>query len=81
MTLHLAVENHLATITVDRPQKLNALDLNSYTQLGQFLQTISTSSDIRGLVICSSSRRTFSAGADINDNQGLDPVEAAERAS
>lgn len=81
MTITLGVSDSIATITIDRPQKLNALDLETYRKLDGFLTEVASSSDIRAVIVGATGGRSFSAGADINDLPGLAPEQAAERAT
>lgn len=81
MPLNLTVNGALATIALSRPRKLNALDLQSFLQFDEFLKSICASENIRGVIVCSSGGRAFSAGADINELQGIEPDEAAQRSS
>lgn len=55
----------IATITLNRPERLNALDRQVLARLSQLLQDIAES-DARVLVICGSGR-AFSAGQDLQE--------------
>jgi enoyl-CoA hydratase len=81
MAIDLIVEGSLATVTLDRQHKLNALDLQSYAQLDEHLQSITESAAVRAVIVRASGGRAFSAGADINDLRGIDPDEARKRAT
>jgi enoyl-CoA hydratase len=55
----------IATITIDRPQKLNALDGDTLRELRAALDGLAGDPDLRVLVITGGGEKAFSAGADI----------------
>jgi enoyl-CoA hydratase len=55
-----------AVITIDRPDKLNALDYTTIDELSAWLDNASTEDSIRSVVLTGSGDRAFSAGADIS---------------
>jgi len=55
----------IVTITLERPQKLNALDGDTLRELGAALAGLAGDASIRVLVIRGSGEKAFSAGADI----------------
>jgi enoyl-CoA hydratase/carnithine racemase len=71
-----AVEEGVATITFDRPQKLNALTFQVYADLRDLLTELPQRDDVRVLVIAGSGRG-FSSGGDvaeiIGELQKMDP--------
>lgn len=66
MTVTLEVTNGVATITLDRPRKRNALNEDMLTALVDRVRAVRADPDARAVVITSSSD-TFCAGADISD--------------
>ncbi|MFI8975238.1 enoyl-CoA hydratase/isomerase family protein [Nocardia asteroides] len=67
MTQHLVlctVENGVATLTLNRPEKLNALTAEVFLQLRRHLATLATRADIRCLVLAGAGR-SFCAGHDL----------------
>lgn len=70
-TVRLAVDGYVATLTLDRPAKLNAFTLAMLDDLAAHLTTIDRSEDIRVVVVTSAGERAFSAGADINQFRKL----------
>ena len=69
-------EDAVATVTVDRQEALNALDLATLTQLRDELRVLSTADDVRAVVLTGAGDRAFVAGADIKYMSGLDVGEA-----
>ena len=71
-----AVEDGIATITFDRPQKLNALTFKVYADLRDLLTDLPQRDDVRVLVITGTGRG-FSSGGDvteiIGELQKMDP--------
>jgi enoyl-CoA hydratase len=69
-------EGPVAVVTVDRPDALNALDLETLTLLRDRLEELSRSVDARVVVLTGAGDRAFIAGADIKYMSGLDEDEA-----
>lgn len=63
-TLTLDVADQIATLTINRPDKLNALNRVVIDELGQALTHLETHDDVR-VVILTGAGRAFVAGADI----------------
>lgn len=63
--LHVALENPLATITINRPQKLNALNITTISEIHQALKKLDKNPDIKCIIITGSGEKAFVAGADI----------------
>ena len=59
------VSDHIATITINRPERLNATDDLTRTELGQAWAQVRDDSDIRVAIITGAGDRAFSAGQDI----------------
>ena len=58
--------NGIATLTLNRPESLNALSPNLFVELRQHLEDISGSAEKIGCVILRGEGRSFSAGNDLN---------------
>ena len=61
----LEVSDHVATITVNRPERLNATDDLTRSELGQAWGRVRDDEDIRVAIITAAGDRAFSAGQDI----------------
>jgi enoyl-CoA hydratase len=61
----------VATITVNRPQLLNALNQATLDELSQALVTCEHDNDVRVVLITGAGERAFVAGADINELRAL----------
>lgn len=66
-TLH----NHIFTITINRPEKLNALNRQVMHELGQAVDEIYNNSNIKSAIITGAGEKAFVAGADITEFLGL----------
>jgi enoyl-CoA hydratase len=77
-TLTVTVTDRIATITVNRPDKLNALNDATIVELGQAIEEARTRDDVGG-VILTGAGRAFVAGADISDLAVQSPVQARAR--
>jgi enoyl-CoA hydratase len=67
--------DHVALVTIDRPDVLNALDSATMTDLVAALQRLDTDDDCRCIVLTGAGERAFAAGADIREMAGLSPDE------
>jgi enoyl-CoA hydratase/carnithine racemase len=62
----LTVEDRVATVTLNRPEKLNALTFESYADLRDLLRELPQRDDVRALVI-RGERKAFCSGGDVNE--------------
>jgi enoyl-CoA hydratase len=77
--LTLEVADRVATLTVNRPEKLNALNDAAIAELGHAIDEIRVDDAVGGLIITGAGR-AFAAGADISELSGQTPVLAKARA-
>jgi enoyl-CoA hydratase len=77
--LTLEVADRVATLTVNRPDKLNALNDATIAELGQAIDQIRVDDSIGG-VLLTGAGRAFIAGADISELSSQVPVLAKARA-
>jgi enoyl-CoA hydratase len=69
-------EDGIATITMNRPQKLNALNGECISELDRAFSQVETDPAIRGLLLTGAGEKAFVAGADIRELADSDPVQA-----
>lgn len=62
----------VATITINRPDKLNTLSRETLGELGNAVQTVLETSDLRAAVITGAGDKAFCAGADVSELALLD---------
>lgn len=73
------VLDRIATITVNRPDKLNALNDATIAELGRAIDEANAREDVAG-VLLTGAGRSFIAGADIAELESQSPLEAQRRA-
>jgi enoyl-CoA hydratase len=73
------VADRIATITVNRPDKLNALNDATIAELGVAIDEANARADV-GVVLLTGAGRAFVAGADISELASQSPLEAQQRA-
>ena len=65
MSIDVSVENHIALITINRPERLNALDAEHYQALSRAWIRVRDDNDIRVAIITGAGNKSFTAGADL----------------
>lgn len=75
-TILVTIENSICTITINRPDKLNALNKNVFTELDVAMDEVYTNEEIRSVIITGAGPKAFVAGADITEFNGLSNAEA-----
>ena len=69
----------IAVITLNRPDKLNALSYPLVRELDDALTQYEADADIKAVILTGAGDRAFSAGADIHEMAGLSSEELATR--
>ena len=75
------VEDSVALVTVNRPEKYNALNRGLMGDLEQCVGEIERDVAVRGAIITGAGEKAFVAGADISELAVLSPLEAKEHAA
>ncbi|HLL44993.1 MAG TPA: enoyl-CoA hydratase-related protein [Segetibacter sp.] len=70
-TLLTSLENQIFTITINRSDKLNAINNTVMTELGAVIDEVYENSEIKSAIITGSGHKAFAAGADIGEFLGL----------
>jgi enoyl-CoA hydratase len=76
--LTLTAADRIATLTVNRPDKLNALNDATIAELGRAIDEVRVRDDIGGLIVTGAGR-AFVAGADISELSSQTPTVAKAR--
>ncbi len=71
-TITTALQDGIFTITVNRPDKLNALNKDVIAELGQAITEVYGTDEIKSVLITGSGEKAFVAGADISEFTALD---------
>ncbi len=69
-------DDAVATVTVNRPKVLNALDLETVSALAEAFRALKADEDVRVVVLTGAGDRAFIAGADIRELAQLTPATA-----
>jgi enoyl-CoA hydratase len=72
--LLLSVQDRIATLTVNRPDKLNALNAALIGELGMAIDELQSREDVAGIILTGAGR-AFVAGADISELTNLSALE------
>jgi E-phenylitaconyl-CoA hydratase len=63
--VELEIAGHVAVITLNRPERLNAMDADAYRALSEFWIRVRDDDEIRAAVITGAGERSFTTGADL----------------
>jgi len=80
-TLLFELSESIARVTVDRPEKLNALNGAVIAELGDAVTRIETDAAVRGVIVTGSGQKAFVAGADIAELAAQTPMEGKARSA
>ena len=75
-TLLTQLDNGIFTITINRPDKLNALNSTVFNELDQALNEVASNAEIKTVIITGAGPKAFGAGADITEFGGLNKEQA-----
>ena len=75
-TLLTSLENGILTVVINRPDKLNALSKDVFTDLNSVLDEINSNAEIKSAIITGAGPKAFVAGADISEFGGLNKEDA-----
>jgi enoyl-CoA hydratase len=78
-TLLVQPRDGIATITINRPDKLNALNGTVIAELGQAIDAAAGDPSIRGVILTGAGPKAFVAGADITELATQTPLESKAR--
>jgi enoyl-CoA hydratase len=74
------VHDGIARVTVNRPDKLNALNATVIAELGDAVSHIEGDAGVRGVILTGAGPKAFVAGADISELADQGPMEGKARA-
>jgi enoyl-CoA hydratase len=78
-TLDFEVRDGIAFVTINRPDKLNALNDEVIAEIAAAAQAIATDDDIGGAIITGAGAKAFVAGADIGELSQQGPIDGKAR--
>lgn len=65
-------DNGIATVTINRPDKLNALNKEVLNELSEVFQQVAVDVDVKAVLLTGAREKAFVAGADIKELSTLD---------
>ena len=77
-TVLFHINGHIATITINKPQVLNALSTEVLTDLNQALEEVEKVQNIYAVILTGAGEKSFVAGADISEMKDKNKAQAAE---
>jgi enoyl-CoA hydratase len=78
--VRVETEEGIRTVTVERPEKLNALNIEVMASLDAAFGAAASEASLRCLIVTGGGEKAFIAGADIGELAKLTPVEGREHA-
>jgi enoyl-CoA hydratase len=72
------VSDRIATITINRPKSLNALNWATIQELSAALEEIARGRDVGVVLLTGAGEKAFVAGADISEMRGFTPLQVLE---
>jgi enoyl-CoA hydratase len=78
--LKTSIRDGAFIITINRPEKLNALNRATVQEIGKAVKSASEDIAIYGVIITGEGNKAFAAGADIKEFAGLTPEQGREMA-
>jgi enoyl-CoA hydratase len=79
-TITLKVEDRVATVSLNRPDKLNAIDETMMSELRDVFTRLASDEDVSAIVLRAEGERAFCAGMDLGWSEKLGPKERVEQA-
>jgi len=73
MPIDFALDDHVATITINRPERMNAMDTAHYEALSAAWIRVRDDPEIRVAIVTGAGEKSFSAGADLKSFVGSQP--------
>ena len=62
-----SIEENIATVTINRPDSLNALNSKTILELSSIFDKLNNNSEVRVIILTGSGEKSFVAGADIKE--------------
>jgi enoyl-CoA hydratase len=74
-TLLYGKKDGIGTVTLNRPDKLNALNSTVYKELYDVFQAVENDPEVRVVILTGAGERAFCAGSDVAEMQNMGPLE------
>lgn len=79
--LLITIENNIATVVINRPAKLNALNIPTIMELHKAFKLLNKNKEVQVIILTGSEEKAFVAGADITEFAHFDSKEGEQLAS
>ena len=79
--IQLEPQGDIAILRINRPEALNAMNLDVISELSKMIDIIAADESIKTVVITGAGERSFCAGADISYMVNIDPMQAEKYAT
>ncbi len=80
-TIELTRDGAIGTLTIKRPEAMNALNASVIHELGECITSLRDETELRVLIVTGAGEKAFVAGADIKEMEARDPGTAREMAA
>ena len=77
----LEKSNHLAFVTINRPEQLNCFDYETLVELENIVDEIKLDKEVRAVIFTGAGEKAFSAGADLKERRTLTEKEVRRNVS
>ncbi|MFC0558370.1 enoyl-CoA hydratase-related protein [Halalkalibacter alkalisediminis] len=77
----LEKSNHLAFVTINRPEQLNCFDFETLVELENMVDDIKLDKEVRAVIFTGAGEKAFSAGADLKERRTLNEKEVRRNVS
>jgi 2-(1,2-epoxy-1,2-dihydrophenyl)acetyl-CoA isomerase len=78
MNVKLETTDRVATVTLDRPEKMNALSEDMYVELTRVFGELQSDDNVRAVVVAGAGK-AFCSGSDVGGMHNVDMISARER--
>lgn len=78
MTIRYDVADHVATVTIARPEVMNAIDLAAEAELQRIWSDLEQRRDVRVIVLTGDGERAFCTGADMKTPSAAPPLKGVD---
>lgn len=75
MSVTFENQDHVARVTIDRPERMNAIDSTTFQQLSAIWDEVEAKPEIRCVVLTGAGEKAFCAGADMKEDTGKSGVD------
>lgn len=79
-TLLCEIDDRVATVTLNRPKMLHALNTQTLDELEQVFLALKSNPEVRAILLTGAGEKAFAAGADINELRATDAVTGEAKA-